>query len=44
MPETAVLRTLYGDSVFLVREDGKAADGKPQQKAEQVFVRTGEVA
>ena len=44
VPETAVLRTLYGDSVFLVREDGKAADGKPQQKAEQVFVRTGEVA
>lgn len=43
VPETAVARTLYGDSVFVVREDGKDADGQPARKAVQTFVRTGEV-
>ena len=43
VPETAVLRTLYGDSVFIVRVDGQSAGGQPQERAEQVFVRTGEV-
>ena len=41
VPETAVDRTLYGDSVFVVAEDGKGADGKPKQKAVQTFVETG---
>ena len=41
VPETAVDRTLYGDSVFVVREDGKDADGKPKHKAVQTFVETG---
>ncbi len=41
VPETAVERTLYGDSVFVVREDGKDADGKPKLVAAQTFVETG---
>ena len=41
VPETAVDRTLYGDSVFIVAEDGKGADGKPKHKAVQTFVETG---
>jgi multidrug efflux system membrane fusion protein len=44
VPETAVTQTLYGDSVFVVREDGANQDGQPAQKAVQTFVRTGEVA
>ena len=52
VPETAVTHTLYGDSVFVVRDggkdgaaggDGKAPDGKAPTRAEQVFVRTGDV-
>jgi membrane fusion protein, multidrug efflux system len=38
VPETAVTRTLHGDSVFVVREEGQA------RKAVQTLVRTGEVA
>ena len=41
VPETAVDRTLYGDSVFVVAEDGKDADGKPKHKAVQTFVEAG---
>ena len=41
VPDTAVDRTLYGDSVFVVSEDGKDADGKPKLKAVQTFVETG---
>ena len=41
VPETAVDQTLYGDSVFVVAEDGKDADGKPKHKAVQTFVETG---
>ena len=41
VPETAVDRTLYGNSVFVVQEDGKGADGKPKQKAVQTFVEAG---
>jgi multidrug efflux system membrane fusion protein len=43
VPETAVTHTLYGDSVFLVRQEGADKDGNPVQKAIQTFVRTGEV-
>jgi multidrug efflux system membrane fusion protein len=43
VPETAVTHTLYGDSVFVVRQEGADKDGKPVQKAVQTFVRTGEV-
>ena len=42
VPETAVDQTLYGDSVFVVAEDGKDAEGKPKHKAVQTFVETGE--
>ncbi len=41
VPDTAVDHTLYGDSVFIVAEDGKDAEGKPKHKAVQTFVETG---
>jgi multidrug efflux system membrane fusion protein len=41
VPETAVERTLYGDSVYVVAEDGVDAAGKPKHKAVQTFVETG---
>ena len=41
LPETAVDYTLYGDSVYVVREDGTAADGKPILKAIRTPVKTG---
>ena len=40
LPETAVDYTLYGDSVYVVREDGKTADGKPILKATRTPVKT----
>ena len=40
-PETAIDYTAYGESVFLLREDGKTADGKTKYKAVQTFVKTG---
>lgn len=43
VPETAVDRTLYGDSVFVVTENGTDAQGKPAHKAVQTFVDTGPV-
>ena len=42
VPETAVENTLYGDSVYLVRQDGVDAKGKPVLKAKRVPVKTGE--
>jgi multidrug efflux system membrane fusion protein len=42
VPETAVDRTLYGDSVFMVTEDGKDAQGRPKLKAVQTFVEAGD--
>ena len=42
LPETAVDYTLYGDSVYVVREDGAAADGKPILKAIRTPVKTGQ--
>jgi len=41
LPETAVDYTLYGDSVYVVRESGKGADGKPVLTAHRVPVKTG---
>jgi multidrug efflux system membrane fusion protein len=43
VPETAVTRTLYGDSIFIVREEGGGQNGQPAQKAVQTQVRTGDV-
>jgi multidrug efflux system membrane fusion protein len=42
VPATAVDFSLYGDSVFIVREDGKGSDGKPILKVTRAFVKTGE--
>ena len=41
VPETAVDYSLYGDSVFVVREE-KDPDGKPVLKVERAFVKSGD--
>ncbi len=41
LPETAVDYTLYGDSVYVIREDGKNAQGDPILKAVRTPVKTG---
>ena len=41
LPETAVDYTLYGDSVYVIRQDGQDANGKPILKAHRVAVKTG---
>ncbi len=41
VPETAVEYTLYGDSVYLIKEK-KEEDGKTSLTAERTFVRTGD--
>jgi len=41
LPETAVDYTLYGDSVYVIREDGKDANGHPILKAVRTSVKTG---
>jgi multidrug efflux system membrane fusion protein len=42
VPETAVENTLYGDSVYVVHQDGSDKDGKPMLKAKRTPVKTGE--
>ena len=42
VPATSVDFTLYGDSVFVVREEGKDANGKPILKVNRTFVKTGD--
>ena len=42
VPETAVDYTLYGDSVYVIREDGTGPDGKPVLKAFRTPVKTGQ--
>jgi multidrug efflux system membrane fusion protein len=41
LPETAVDYTLYGDSVYVIHEDGKDSAGKPILKAVRTPVKTG---
>lgn len=41
VPETAVDYTVYGQSVFLIQEDGKTDDGKTKYKAVQTFITAG---
>src|SRR5271165_1031756 len=41
LPETAVDYTLYGDSVYVIREDGRDAKGDPILKAARTPVKTG---
>lgn len=42
VPETAVDYTLYGDAVYVLRDSGTGADGKPTYTAARSFVKTGE--
>jgi multidrug efflux system membrane fusion protein len=42
VPETAVENTLYGDSVYLVRDAGTGPDGKPLLKAVRTPVKVGQ--
>ena len=42
LPETAVDYSLYGDSVFVIKQDGTDAAGKPVIKATRVYVKTGQ--
>jgi multidrug efflux system membrane fusion protein len=42
VPETAVENTLYGDSVYVIEQDGTDAAGKPVLKAKRAPVKTGE--
>jgi membrane fusion protein, multidrug efflux system len=41
LPETAVDYTLYGDSVYVIREDGQDVKGSPVLKAARTPVKTG---
>lgn len=41
VPETAVDYTLYGDSVYVIRDDGQDGSGKPILKAHRTPVTTG---
>jgi membrane fusion protein (multidrug efflux system) len=41
LPNAAVAYNAYGATVFIVKQDGKSADGKPKQTVEQRFVTTG---
>lgn len=42
VPTSAVAYTLYGSSVFIVKQDGKDTDGKPVFKVTQQDVTTGQ--
>jgi multidrug efflux system membrane fusion protein len=41
IPETAVDYSAYGESVYIIKTEGKDKDGKPILKAMQTFVQTG---
>ncbi len=41
VPQTSVSYNPYGETLFIVQEGGKGADGKPLLIAKQVFVTTG---
>jgi multidrug efflux system membrane fusion protein len=41
VPETAVEFTLYGDSVYVIKDDGKDASGHPVLRAVRTPVKTG---
>jgi multidrug efflux system membrane fusion protein len=42
VPETAVDYSLYGDAVFVIKEDGTNDKGQPVLKVTRTFVKTGE--
>jgi membrane fusion protein (multidrug efflux system) len=41
LPQTAITYSPYGDTVYIVDDKGKDADGKPRLLARQTFVTTG---
>ncbi len=41
LPQTAIAYNAYGDTVFVIDEKGKNAQGQPQLVARQTFVKTG---
>jgi len=41
LPQTAITFSAYGDSVYVVLDQGKGANGQPQLVARQTFVTTG---
>jgi membrane fusion protein (multidrug efflux system) len=41
VPQTAVTYNPYGNTVFIVKDQGTGQDGKPQLIAQQVFVTVG---
>jgi len=43
LPQTSVSYSPYGDTVFIIEENGKGADGKPLLAAKQTFVTVGPV-
>jgi multidrug efflux system membrane fusion protein len=42
VPETAIDYTVYGDSAFVIREDGKDGAGNPVLKVTRTAVKTGD--
>src|SRR5262249_39436883 len=42
IPQTAISYSLFGDSVFVVKQEGKDADGKPNLVVHRRFVTTGD--
>jgi membrane fusion protein (multidrug efflux system) len=42
LPQTSVSFNPYGESVYVIEEGGKGADGKPTLTAKQTFVTVGE--
>ena len=41
LPQTAITFSAYGDTVYVVEDKGKGANGQPQLFARQTFVTTG---
>jgi len=41
LPQTAISYNSYGETVFVVQESGKGADGRPVLTVRQVFVTAG---
>jgi membrane fusion protein (multidrug efflux system) len=41
LPQTAITYSPYGDTVYVVEENGSGQDGKPKLVARQTFVTTG---
>lgn len=42
LPQTAITFSAYGDTVYVVEDKGKGANGQPQLVARQTFVTTGD--